>query len=58
MDVGARSLRSIRTVLFDLDGTLIDSQELILSSYRHTMEVHLGGFRPTRRGWRTWGSLS
>ena len=30
------------TVLFDLDGTLIDSIELILSSYRHTMQIHRG----------------
>jgi len=30
------------TVLFDLDGTLIDSTELILSSYRHTLETHRG----------------
>ena len=29
-------------ILFDLDGTLIDSTELILSSYRHTMRAHLG----------------
>jgi pyrophosphatase PpaX len=28
------------TFLFDLDGTLIDSIELILRSYRHTMSVH------------------
>jgi pyrophosphatase PpaX len=28
------------TFLFDLDGTLIDSIELILRSYRHTMRVH------------------
>jgi len=27
-------------VLFDLDGTLIDSVELIVSSFRHTMRVH------------------
>lgn len=33
-------MRTIRTVLFDLDGTLIDSIELILSSYRHTMSAH------------------
>jgi pyrophosphatase PpaX len=31
---------AIRTVLFDLDGTLIDSIELILASYRHTMATH------------------
>ncbi len=30
------------TFLFDLDGTLIDSVELILSSYRHTLTVHRG----------------
>ena len=28
------------TFLFDLDGTIIDSIELILRSYRHTMEHH------------------
>ena len=31
-----------RTVVFDLDGTLIDSLGLILASYRHTMLTHLG----------------
>jgi pyrophosphatase PpaX len=30
------------TVLFDLDGTLIDSIELIMESYRHTMRIHRG----------------
>lgn len=35
-----------RTVLLDLDGTLIDSEELILSSFRHTMERHLGRVPP------------
>jgi pyrophosphatase PpaX len=30
------------TVLFDLDGTLIDSVELILRSYRHTLRTHRG----------------
>jgi pyrophosphatase PpaX len=33
-------MRIIRTVLFDLDGTLIDSIELILASYRHTLAAH------------------
>jgi pyrophosphatase PpaX len=45
-DADPGSLPSIRTVLFDLDGTLIDSHELILSSYRHTMKVHLGWVPP------------
>ena len=31
---------AIRTVLFDLDGTLIDSIDLILASYRHTLATH------------------
>lgn len=30
-------------VLFDLDGTLADSIELILRCYRHTIRTHLGG---------------
>jgi pyrophosphatase PpaX len=33
-------------VLFDLDGTLADTVELILMSYRHTMRVHLGETLP------------
>src|SRR5262245_20260929 len=31
---------NIRTVLFDLDGTLIDSIALILESYRHMLAAH------------------
>lgn len=33
-------------ILFDLDGTLIDSTRLILESYRHTMRVHRGRTLP------------
>lgn len=34
------------TILFDFDGTLVDSIELILASYRHTMLVHRGTETP------------
>jgi pyrophosphatase PpaX len=33
-------------ILFDLDGTLIDSTRLILESYHHTMRVHRGRALP------------
>lgn len=33
----------IDTVLFDLDGTLIDTNELIISSFLHTMEKYFPG---------------
>ncbi len=33
-------------VLFDLDGTLIDSTRLILDSYRHTVQRHFGRAYP------------
>ena len=33
---------SLTTFLFDLDGTLIDSVELIRRTFRHTLEVHRG----------------
>jgi pyrophosphatase PpaX len=35
-------------VLFDLDGTLVDTTDLILQSFLHTFEVHLPGRAPTR----------
>ena len=33
---------ALTTFLFDLDGTLIDSVELIRRTFRHTLEVHRG----------------
>ena len=36
----------MKTYLFDLDGTLLDSIELILTSFHHTSRIHLGEERP------------
>jgi pyrophosphatase PpaX len=36
-------------VLFDFDGTLADTTELILQCYRHTMTTHLGECPPDER---------
>lgn len=36
----------IRAVLYDFDGTLADSTDLIMRSYRHTMSTHLGHVPP------------
>lgn len=35
-------------ILFDLDGTLVDSTDLILQSFHHTFDVHLPGRVPSR----------
>lgn len=37
---------AIRAVLYDFDGTLADSTELIMRCYRHTMTEHLGECPP------------
>lgn len=39
-DSVAFGMPKYRAVLFDLDGTLIDSVRLILDSYHHTLQVH------------------
>lgn len=44
-----------RTLLLDLDGTLIDSARLILASYRHTMRTHLGEEPPDAAWLETMG---
>ena len=36
----------IRAVLYDFDGTLADSTELIMTCWRHTMNTHLGHCPP------------
>jgi pyrophosphatase PpaX len=45
-----------RGVFFDLDGTLADTVELILKSFRHTMETHLGEVLPDARWISTLGT--
>jgi pyrophosphatase PpaX len=35
-------------ILFDLDGTLVDTTDLILRSFRHVFERHLPGREPSR----------
>jgi pyrophosphatase PpaX len=32
----------VKAVLFDLDGTLIDTNRLIVESFKHTLKMHLG----------------
>lgn len=48
--------RPVRTVLFDFDGTLADTAELILRSYRHTMTAHLGSCPPDDEWLRGFGT--
>jgi len=43
-------------VLFDLDGTLADTVEMILLCYRHTMRAHLGRELPDSRWLATIGT--
>lgn len=42
------SNNSISTFLFDLDGTLLDTIELIVFSYRYTLERHRGHVPPDK----------
>lgn len=48
--------RAWRGVFFDLDGTLADTVELILRSFRHTMATHLGEVLPDQRWISTMGT--
>ena len=38
--------RRVRAVLYDFDGTLADTTELVMSSWRHTMQEHFGEVPP------------
>jgi pyrophosphatase PpaX len=42
-------LASVDAVLFDLDGTLVDTIPLIFTCYQHTLATHLPGYDPGRR---------
>jgi pyrophosphatase PpaX len=39
-------LNDLNAILFDLDGTLVNTIPLIFACYDHTLAVHLPGFRP------------
>jgi pyrophosphatase PpaX len=41
-------IRPVSAVLFDLDGTLVDTIPLIFACYEHALRVHLPGFNPGR----------
>ena len=46
----------IRAVLYDFDGTLADSTELIMRCWRHTMVTHLGECPPDEEWLRGFGT--
>jgi pyrophosphatase PpaX len=46
----------IRAVLYDFDGTLADTTELVMNSYRHTMTTHLGHIPPEEDWLRGFGT--
>ncbi len=52
----SRRVDGWRGVFFDLDGTLADTVGLILRSYRHTMETHLGEAPPDEAWLSTIGT--
>lgn len=46
----------INTVLYDFDGTLADTTELVMACYRLTMERHLGAVPPAEEWLRGFGT--
>jgi pyrophosphatase PpaX len=51
-----RSDRTIRAVLYDFDGTLADTTELVMNCFRHTMATHLGEVPPMEEWLRGFGT--
>ena len=47
--------RKITTVLFDFDGTLIDTDEIIIQSFQHTFRTVLGEEKPEEEIIKTFG---
>lgn len=50
------STRPIHAVLYDFDGTLADTTELVMNSYRHTMSTHLGHIPPEEEWLQGFGT--
>ncbi|TCO76439.1 pyrophosphatase PpaX [Marinisporobacter balticus] len=47
----------ITTILFDLDGTLLDTNELIIQSFQHTYNKHLDKEFPREKIIQTFGEI-
>ena len=41
MELRKEDFMTIKNILFDLDGTLLDTNELIIQSFQHTYQTHL-----------------
>src|SRR5690606_8277714 len=48
--------RNVRAVLYDFDGTLADTTELVMTCYRLTMQEHLGEVPPAEEWLRGFGT--
>ncbi|WZL73769.1 pyrophosphatase PpaX [Clostridiaceae bacterium 35-E11] len=48
---------TIKTILFDLDGTLLDTNELIIQSFQHTYQKHLNKKVPRETIIKSFGEI-
>ncbi|QEK11338.1 pyrophosphatase PpaX [Crassaminicella thermophila] len=48
---------SIKAILFDLDGTLLDTNELIIQSFQHTYKTHLNKEVPREKIVQSFGEI-